>query len=86
MKRNHIKEHRKEIKMIDVKVIMEERRDNFESEIKKYLENGYKIQASNLTAINTINSTLKGLTKDYKTILTKDNVYKFCFYALLIKE
>ena len=72
--------------MIDVKVIMEERRDTFENEIKKYLENGYKIQESNLTIINTINSTLKGLAKDYQTIFTKDKSYKFCFYALLIKE
>lgn len=72
--------------MIDVKVIMEERRDTFESEIKKYLEDGYKIQTSNLTTINTINSTFKGLAKDYQTVFTKDKIYKFCFYALLTKE
>lgn len=71
---------------MEVKLIMEERRDNFENKVKEFLENGYKIQNYNITTINTTNSTLKGIAKDYNKILTKDSVRKLCFHALMIKE
>lgn len=71
---------------MEVKVIMEERRDNFENEIKKYLENNYKIQNSNIIVINKINNTFKSIEKNYKTMFNDEKSYTLCFYALLIKE
>lgn len=71
---------------MNVKVIMEARKDNFESEIEKYLTEGYKIHSSTLVTIPKINSTLKNITKDYKTIISGENVNQLCFYALMIKD
>lgn len=71
---------------MEVKVIMEERRDNFEEEIKKYLELGYKIQGNNIIQINSIDNTMKSIVKDWEKVITKESIKKFCFYALMIKE
>ena len=40
---------------MDVKVILEENKTEFEKQIKEYLEKGYKFKASNFICYNDIN-------------------------------
>lgn len=76
---------------MDVKVILEENKTNFENQIKEYLKKGYNIQDSNFICYNDIERDLKKMiTKSLQTVTEfseiKTNPYKIIFYALLIKE
>lgn len=77
---------------MDVKVIMEENKTNFENKLKEYIQNEYKIQSSNVIFLQTQenvaligqNTIPSGAFKIYT--IRKDEKIKNCFYALLIKE
>ena len=71
---------------IDVKVIEEKEKTEFEIKIKEYLENGYKIQNSNMIQyINNI-KTQKEKTQTFLNITHDYTIYDKIYYALLIKE
>ena len=72
---------------IDVKVILEENKTNFENQLKEYLNNEYKIIASNITtyterSMNPINNIEYVATMKGNKIIQN----KIIFYALLEKE
>lgn len=73
---------------MDVKVILKNRKDEFEKEIKEYLTKGYKINSSNVSFINKLkfNNKIKNVTSNMSEILYEDRPYEICFYAILIKE
>ena len=76
---------------MEVKVILQENKTNFENEIKEYLSLGYKIKASNFICYNDIERDVKkALTNNLKSTIEmsriKTNPYKIIFYALMIKE
>lgn len=76
---------------MDVKVVLEENKTNFENQIKELLENGYKIKASNFLCYNDIERDVKkSITNNLKSVVElsqiKNNPYKIIFYALLTKE
>lgn len=71
-----------------VKVILNNRKDEFEKEIEEYLTKGYKINSSNVSFINKLkfNNKIKNVTSNMSEILYADSPYEICFYAILIKE
>lgn len=72
---------------MEVKTIINNRKDLFEQQIKELLEKGYKIESSNVTFINKLqNNTIKNFANNLNTALNKESAYEICFYALLIKE
>ena len=76
---------------MEVKVILEDNKTNFENQIKEYLQKGYKIQASNFICYNYIERDIKTAVKNNITSIVelstlKTTPYKIIFYALLIKE
>lgn len=76
---------------MDVKVILEENKTEFEKQIKEYLEKGYKFKASNFICYNDIERDVKkAITNNIKSVAElskiKTNPYKIVFYALMIKE
>ena len=76
---------------MEVKVILEDNKTNFENQIKEYLQKGYKIQASNFICYNDIERDIKRSVKNNITSIVelstlKTTPYKIIFYALLIKE
>lgn len=76
---------------MEVKVILENNKTEFEKQIKEYLENGYKIKGNNFICYNDIERDVKkALSNNLKSVIEmseiKTNPYKIIFYALLIKE
>lgn len=73
-----------------IKVITETRKEDFENEIAKYMNDGFKIEFSNISVSS------KPILKDAKTGISalsevlNDNNYKInnciVFYALMIKK
>lgn len=71
---------------MEVKTVINNRKDLFEKEIKELLAEGYEIKSSNVAFINKLqNSTVKNFANNLNTALNKESAYEICFYALLIK-
>lgn len=74
---------------MDVKVILEENKTEFEKQIKEYLEKGYILKNSNF---NIYNYYEKDRLENFKKQITfkldevMKNINKIVFYALMIKE
>ena len=78
---------------MNVKVILEENKTTFEKELEQYLNEGYKVQSSNISFIQTHEDIKVHSQRPYTTIkeeqlhlISKNDKIKSCFYALLIKE
>lgn len=76
---------------MDIKVILQDNKTNFENELKEYLQKGYKIQDSNFICYNDIERDIKktlknNITSAIELSKLKTAPYKIIFYALLIKE
>lgn len=75
---------------MDVKVILQDNKTNFEKEIKEYLQKGYRIQDSNFICFNDIernyNQVFMNNIKSFENKKENNRPYKIIFYALMVKE
>lgn len=73
---------------MDVKVILEENKTEFEKQIKEYLEKEYILKDSNFNIYNYHENSKIKLSRDLAVKFTEKikEPNKIVFYALMIKE
>lgn len=72
---------------MDVKAIMNNKKDKFEEELKEYSGKGYKIVSTNLTFMQKVETKpINNFKNAINDEFEKNNYNIPVFYALLIKE
>ena len=72
---------------MEVKVILEDNKTNFENQIKEFIKNGYKIKNSNITTYTK--RSMKPLDNINYVVSSQANKIineQIIFYALMIKD
>ena len=72
---------------MEVKVVLEDNKTNFENQLKEFLEKGYQIKDSNFICYNDTERNYSERLNNNLQFKALNNIkYKIIFYALLIKE